>query len=168
MEAQAARRPGGPAVPVGRVLALVGAVVLVAAYAMPWLSVQVAPGQGITLSGLFLGRFLSGTDDLRRFMPGARGGAAEVQQLRALVLLFPACGALAGLVALATAFMARRLVANVVLALLGLVPLVALVVGLGQLPAGAGAELGLWVIGAGAAGVLLGAVLDAGLARARA
>src|SRR5258708_6403388 len=82
-----ARPVSGPAMPLGRVIALIGAMALLAAYAMPWFSVSVGNGQGITLSGLFLGRFLAGADDLRRFMPGARGGPAEVQQLRLLVLL---------------------------------------------------------------------------------
>ena len=150
----------GPAVPVGRVVALVGALALLAAYAMPWLAVPVGNGQGITLSGLFLGRFLAGADDLRRFMPGARGGPAEVQQLRALVLLFPAAGVLAALLAAATAFTARRALWNAALVVVGLVPLAALSVGLAQLPPGAGPELGLWVIAAGAAGVVVGGVLD--------
>ena len=53
------------------------------------------------------------------------------------------------------------------LVLVGLVPLVALVVGLGRLPPGARPELGLWAIGAGAAAVLLGAALDLALGERR-
>src|SRR5687768_11096157 len=93
--------------PIGRVLALVGGLALVSAYAMPWFGVSVN-GQGIVLSGQFLGRFLSTTTDLRRVMPGAAGGPDEVRMLLGLVYFFPACGALAALVAAGTAWLARR------------------------------------------------------------
>ena len=145
--------------PLGRVVALVGGVVLLSAYAMPWFGVSVG-GQGVLLSGQFLGRFLSGTNDLSRVLPGAAGGPTEVRLLLGLVYLFPACGLLAALVAGATAPRARRARWNAVLLLAGLVPMAALGVGLGQLPPGASPELGLWVIGAGALAILFGALLD--------
>lgn len=145
--------------PVGRVMALVGGLALVAAYAMAWFGVSVN-GQGVVLSGQFLGRFLSTTTDLRRVMPGAAGGPDEVRMLLALVYFFPACGALAAAVALATAWGARRRSWNVLLGLLGLLPLGALAVGLSQLPAGATPETGLWVIGVGGLAVVVGALLD--------
>jgi hypothetical protein len=154
------------AMPVGRVASLVGAVLLIAAYAMPWFAVD-AGGNSITLSGQFLGRFLASTNDLRRFMPGAAGGPAEVAQLRALVLLFPAAGGLALLTSLATAWWRRRTPADALLVILGTVPLAALAVGLGQLPAGARPEIGLWVIGGGAMLVVLGALTDWVLDRLR-
>jgi hypothetical protein len=145
--------------PLGRVVALVGGLALLAAYAMPWFAVSVS-GQGVLLSGQFLGRFLSGTNDLSRVMPGAAGGPTEVRLLLGLVYLFPACGALAALVAAATALRARRGRWNAVLLVVGAVPLAALAIGLGRLPPGASPELGLWVIGVGALAVLLGAALD--------
>src|SRR5688572_17350077 len=134
--------------PLGRVVALIGALALVAAYAMPWFGVSVQ-GQGVVLSGQFLGRFLSSTTDLRRVMPGAAGGPDEVRMLLALVYFFPACGALATLVAAGTAWVARRRWWDVLLLVLGVLPLVALTIGLSQLPPGAAPETGLWVIGVG-------------------
>ena len=145
--------------PIGRVLALVGGLAMVAAYAMPWFSISMG-GQGISLSGLFLGRFLASTNDLSRMMPGARGGPEEVARLRTLVLLFPIAGGVAALLALSTAFATRRRLADLLLAIVGVVPLLAVVGGLSQLPPGAAPELGLWVIGAGAVAVILGALLD--------
>jgi len=139
----------------GRVIALIGGLTLVAAYAMPWFAVSMS-GQGIVLSGQFLGRFLSGATDLRQFMPGAAGGPNEVRMLLMLVYLFPAAGLLAALLAL----LPWRRPVDATLILVGVVPLVALVIGLGRLPPGARPELGLWAIGAGAAAVLLGAALD--------
>ena len=152
------------AMPLGRTIALIGGLALVAAYAMPWFGISMQ-GQGVTLSGQFLGRFLSSTNDLRRFMPGATGGPQEVQMLRALVYLFPACGALAALLAAATAPLRRRGIANALIVVLGLVPLIALVGGLSQLPPGSVIETGLYTIGAGAIAILVGAVLDVALAR---
>lgn len=146
--------------PLGRVVSLVGGVLLVAAYAMPWFGVDAGGGQIVTLSGLFLGRFLSSATDLRRFMPGAAGGPGEVAQLRALVYLFPAFGGLAVLASLLTAWWWRRRAVDALIVLLGTVPLAALAVGLGQLPAGARPEIGLWAIGGGAFLVILGALLD--------
>ena len=141
--------------PIARVLALVGGLALVAAYAMPWFGVSVN-GQGIVLSGQFLGRFLSGATDLRQFMPGAAGGPNEVRLLLGLVYLFPAVGLLCALLAL----LPWRRPVDLALLALGLVPLLALAVGLGQLPPGARPELGLWTIGGGGAAVLVGAALD--------
>ncbi|HEY3111269.1 MAG TPA: hypothetical protein VGL23_21110 [Chloroflexota bacterium] len=150
------RRCGsGWSMPVARVLALIGGLALVAAYAMPWFGVSMG-GQGIVLSGQFLGRFLSGATDLRQFMPGAAGGPAEVRMLLLLVYLFP----VAGLIAAALALLPWRRPVDGALVLLGLVPLVALAVGLGRLPPGARPELGLWAIGVGAAAVLVGGLLD--------
>jgi hypothetical protein len=145
--------------PLGRVVALIGALALVAAYAMPWFGVSVQ-GQGVVLSGQFLGRFLSSTTDLRRVMPGAAGGPDEVRMLLSLVYFFPACGALATLVAVGTAWVARRGWWDALLLVLGLLPLVALAVGLSQLPPGAAPETGLFVIGIGGAAVVVGAALD--------
>jgi hypothetical protein len=145
--------------PLGRVVALIGALALVAAYAMPWFGVSVQ-GQGVVLSGQFLGRFLSSTTDLRRVMPGAAGGPDEVRMLLALVYFFPACGALAALVAAGTAFLARRRWWDALLLALGVLPLIALTVGVSQLPPGAAPETGLWVIGVGGAAVVAGAALD--------
>jgi hypothetical protein len=145
--------------PLGRVIALIGGLALVSAYAMPWFGVSVN-GQGVVLSGQFLGRFLSTTPDLRRVMPGAAGGPEEVRMLLALVYFFPACGALAALVAAATAWLSRRRAWNVLLILLGVLPLAALAVGLSRLPPGASPETGLWVIGIGGLAVVLGSIVD--------
>jgi hypothetical protein len=147
-------------VPLGRALALIGGLALVAAYFMPWLGVQVG-NQGIILSGDFLGRFLGSNSDLRRFIPGSSGEPSEAQLLRALVYLFPASGALAALLAiLGTLRPGLGGLLNLALALVGLVPLVALVLAVPRLPAGATQELGLRVIGAGCIAVLIGAALD--------
>lgn len=143
-----------------------GALAIVAAYAMPWLGVRVG-NQGVVLSGMFLGGFLAGARDLRQFMPGASGDPNEAAMLRALVLFFPASGAVAALFALATAGRTGAALTSVLLCLLGALPLAALVVGLGQLPPGTSPELGLWTIGGGAAAVILGGAIDAGLARVR-
>jgi hypothetical protein len=146
--------------PLGRALALIGGLALVAAYFMPWLGVQVG-NQGVILSGDFLGRFLGSNSDLRRFIPGSSGDPTEAQLLRALVYIFPASGALAALLAiLGTLRPGLRWPVNVALALVGLVPLVALVLAVSRLPVGATQELGLRVIGAGCIAVLIGAGLD--------
>src|SRR5690349_2886308 len=86
--------------PLGRVLALVGGLAAVAAYFMPWLGFSMQ-GQGVTLSGEFLGRFLAGASpaELARVMPGLRGDPSEVLGLRALVLFFPLAGALVAVLA---------------------------------------------------------------------
>jgi hypothetical protein len=145
--------------PIGRVLALVGALAIVAAYAMPWFSISMGQ-QSISLSGQFLGRFLGSTQDLSRVMPGARGGPEEVAMLRSLVMLFPTSGAVATLLAVVTAFRPQRRLADILLTVVGVVPLVAVIGGLSQLPPGAAPELGLWVIGGGAAAVVVGGLLD--------
>lgn len=147
--------------PLGRVLALIGGLTLVGAYFMPWFGTQ-----GLILTGHYLDQLLAGTSDLRRFLPGAAGGETEVRLLRALVLLFPSCGALATLLTVAAQLrpaFGRRL--GPPLVLVGLVPLVALLGGLTRLPPGATLEIGLWLIGAGGAAVLVGLALDARLAR---
>lgn len=133
-------------------LGLVGALGLVAAYWMPWFGTQ-----GLLLSGAFLNEFLSSTPDLRRVMPGATGGPQEAQQLRALVLLFPATGTLGAIVALAAGLTpGRNRFWGLLLAVIGGVPLIALLVGLGRLPPGSTFEAGLWTIGLGAACMCVG------------
>ena len=149
--------------PLGRVVALIGGLALVAAYFMPWFGTQ-----GIVLTGAFLGQFLGSTNALRRFLPGSSGGQAEVQLLRALVYLFPASGALAALLTiLGTLRLSLRALSNVLLAIAGLVPLIALILGLSRLPPGASREVGLWLIGAGAIAIVIGAALDTVLAKSR-
>ena len=146
---------------VGRVLALVGGLAIVAAFFMPWFEVQ-----RLIMTGQFLNDFLAGTTDLRQFLPGFTSGPGQVAQLRALVLLFPVCGALATLMAVlgATLPRARRPI-DAVLVLAGLVALAALAAGLTQLPAGARVHVGLWLIGAGGAAILLGVALERVLTR---
>src|SRR5260370_19992355 len=123
-----------------RVLALVGGVLLVSAFFMPWFS-----SQGLLLSGQFLHLFLSNPGDLRRYLPGSSGSPAEAQLLRALVDLFPACGAVAFLAALAGAFV-WRLSMNILMGLAGAIPLIGWAIGITRLPPGANPEIGLWVI----------------------
>ncbi len=123
---------------------------------MPWFS-----SQGLLLSGQFLHQFLSNPGDLRRFLPGSSGSAGEAQLLRALVDLFPACGAVAFVAALAGGLRhGWRRATNVVLGLAGGVPLVGWAVGITRLPPGANPEIGLWVIACASIGVLLGLALD--------
>ena len=137
-------------------LALVGGLGLVGAFFMPWFGTQ-----GLLLSGAFLNEFLSGTTDLRRLVPGASGNPGEAQLLRGLVDLFPACGALGALLALVAGLRRRSAPAwGVVLAVLGGVPLAALIVGLGRLPPGSSLEVGLWTIGLGGACLCLGGLLE--------
>lgn len=153
--------------PLGRVLTLVGALAAPAAYFMPWLGFQLQ-GQGVTLSGEFLGRFLAGASpsELARVMPGLRGDPGELLGLRALVLFFPIAGALTAGLALLPAFRpSTRAWADVLAALLGFVLLVAVVLGIGLLPAAATPQIGLGLIGASAIGILLGLALDTALRR---
>jgi hypothetical protein len=139
-----------------RVLALLGGALLVAAFFMPWFS-----SQGLLLSGQFLHQFLSNPGDLRRFLPGSSGSASEAQLLRALVDLFPACGTVAFLAALAGGLWRRwRMAMNVLLALAGAIPLVGWAGGITRLPPGANPEIGLWVIAGASIAVLLGLALD--------
>jgi hypothetical protein len=80
-----------------------------------------------------------------------------VQALGALVDLFPECGALAAAASLVGGLVpAGRGLANVVLGLSGLVPLAGWGAGITRLPAGANAEIGLWLIAVGALAVLAG------------
>jgi len=153
----------GPSLPLGAVLALVGGLALVAAFWMPWFGTNVG-GQGILLSGDVLGRILSSTDDLRRFMPGSSGSAWEARGLRTLVYAFPVLGAAAAVLALASGLVRRRwlLVAIVVV---GVVPLVALLVGMTRLPPGSTREVGLWLIGAGSVAVASGPIFAVLLGR---
>ena len=150
-----ARRPG-LSLPLGRVISLIGGLALVAAYFMPWFGTQ-----GLILTGDFLTRFLGNTVDLRRFLPGASGGPVEVLALRGLVYLFPACGVLAALLTIVagTRPAAGRAI-GLGLAASGLVPLLALGIGVTRLPAGSSLEVGLGLIGAGSLAVLLGLGLE--------
>jgi hypothetical protein len=145
--------------PTGLVVALIGALALAAAYFMPWFGVRVG-NQGVVLSGEFLGRFLAGNADLRQFLPGVTD-PTEGQRLRLLVYFFPAAGALAAVLALlgmGRASLGRWL--DLLLALCGLLPLIALLASLSRLPPGASPEKGLWLMGLGAIAILLGAGLD--------
>jgi len=148
---------GAGCLPLGRALSLIGGLALVAAYFMPWFGTQ-----GIVLTGAFLGQFLGGAGDLRRVLPGSSGGQAEVQLLRALVSLFPSSGALTVLAAaLGAARPSLRRPVNLVLAIGGLIPLLALVLGVSRLPPNASFEVGLWLIGAGAIAILIGVAMEA-------
>src|ERR1700736_4189088 len=118
-----------PCLSLPRVLALLGGVLLASAFFMPWFS-----SQGLLLSGQFLHQFLSNPGDLRRFLPGSSGTAAEAQLLRALVDLFPACGVAASTAALIGGLIDTwRRTTNVVLAMSGVVPLVGWAVGITRL-----------------------------------
>src|SRR5713101_4437840 len=119
LDIAARAHPAYPCLSLPRVLALVGGALLVAAFFMPWFS-----SQGLLLSGQFLHQFLSNPGDLRRFLPGSSGSPAEAQLLRALVDLFPACGAVAFLAAITGGlWRSWRLATNIVLALVGAIPL---------------------------------------------
>src|SRR5437764_14237137 len=149
-------RSGVPSLPVGTVLALVGGVGLVTAYWMPWFS-----SQGLLLSGSFLARFLGSPAGVQRFMPTLAGNPSELQLLRALVYLFPTCGVIAIVLALLHGVWARwRRFPGILLTIVGLVPLIALAVGLSRLPPGATTEIGLWQLGVGAAAILAGPMLN--------
>jgi hypothetical protein len=149
-----------PSLPLGTVLALVGGLALVAAFWMPWLGIQVGTQRGL-LSGNVLGGLLSGTSDLRQFVPGSSGNPLEAQALRALVYLFPACGALAAILALLEGWLVRRRSLTALLVMAGLVPLIGLVGGLGFLPPTSSREIGLWLIGAGSIAIVLGPLVNA-------
>jgi hypothetical protein len=139
-----------------RVVALIGGCGLVGAFFMPWFSTQ-----NLLLSGQFLHQFLANPGDLRRFLPGSSGDPAEAQLLRGLVDLFPACGAVAILTTLAGGLQNRwRLPLNAVLGLSGGVPFIAWAVGIGRLPVGAAAEVGLWLIALSSAAVLIGLLIE--------
>jgi hypothetical protein len=151
---------GVPSMSIGTVVSLVGGLALLTAYFMPWFAVQ-----NLLLSGSFLARFLANPSDVARFLPGV-GGPAEVQLLRALVYLFPASGWVAvALAILRAAWTGRPAWLSVVLVLSGVVPLAAVLVGLGRLPPDATLEVGLWQIGIGSVAILLGPWLDVRLAR---
>jgi hypothetical protein len=137
------------------VVALAGGLALVGAYFMPWFA-----SQGLLLSGQFLNDFLAAASptDLQRFVPGT--GASEARLLRLLVDLFPACGALAVLVCLLVTLWVNHVLLGVLLALSGLVPLLAWAVGISRLPPGSTAEIGLWLIAAGSIAILVGATFE--------
>ena len=151
---------GMPSLSLPRVLALVGGLGLIAAFFMPWFSAQ-----NLLLSGQFLHQFLGNPGDLRRFLPGSSGSPAEAQMLRALVDLFPVCGAVATLATLIGGLTPWRWAANLVLALAGVIPLVGWAGGITRLPPGANAEVGLWLIAASSVAVLAGLSLDLALGR---
>ena len=153
-----------PGLPFGTVLALVGGLALVAAFWMPWLGIQVG-AQGALLSGNVLGRLLSGTTDLRQFIPGNSGSPLEAQALRALIYLFPVCGVLAIALALLEGWLGVRRVLSALLVVAGLVPLTGLLGGLAFLPPNASREIGLWLIGVGSIAVALGPLVNVLLAR---
>jgi hypothetical protein len=153
-----------PGLALGTVLALVGGLALVAAFWMPWLGIQVG-AQGALLSGDVLGRLLSGTTDLRQLVPGSSGNPLEARALRALVYLFPTCGALAAALALLEGWLDRRRVLTASLVVVGLVPLTGLLIGLTRLPPNSSREVGLWMIGIGSMAIVLGPLLNALLAR---
>jgi hypothetical protein len=139
-----------------RVLALVGGLAIVAAFFMPWFG-----SQGLLLSGQFLHTFLgtASQNDLRRFLPSS--SPTEVLLLRMLVDLFPICGMIAALASLLGGLSgsARRL-ANGVMGVFGLVPLLAWAIGVSRLPAGATPEVGLALIALGSLAVLIGLAID--------
>ncbi len=152
----AATRTAYPCLSLPLVLALVGGVLLVSAFFMPWFS-----SQGLLLSGQFLDQFLSNPGDLRRFLPGSSGSPAEAQLLRRLVDLFPGCGIVACVAALAGGLIhGWRRLTNVVLGLSGVIPLVGWAIGITRLPPGASPEVGLYVIACASAAVLVGLALD--------
>jgi hypothetical protein len=153
-----------PGLPAGTVLSLVGGLALIAAFWMPWLGIQVGT-QGALLSGDVLGRLLSGTSDLRQFIPGSSGNPLEAQALRALIYLFPTAGVLAVLLALLEGGIGRRRPLTIALVVVGLVPLIGLLVGLTRLPPNASREIGLWLNGLGSLAVVLGPLVNALLAR---
>jgi hypothetical protein len=161
------REPGAhtiPSLPLGTVLAVVGGLALVTTFWMPWIGIQVGT-QGALLSGDVLGRLLGGTADLRQFVPGSTGDPMEARLLRALVFLFPVCGALAAGLALLEGWLGRRRWLAVLVVIVGVVPLAGLLIGLTRLPPTASREIGLWLIGVGSAAVVLGPILNALLAR---
>lgn len=152
-----------PSLPVGTVLSLIGGLALVVAFWMPWLGIQFG-AQGALLSGEVLGRLLSGTSDLRQFIPGSSGNPLEAQALRALIYLFPTAGVLAALLALVEGGLGRQRWLTVLIVIVGLVPLIGLIGGLGFLPPNASRELGLWVNGLGSAATVLGPIVNGVLA----
>jgi hypothetical protein len=139
-----------------RVLALAGGLGLVGAFFMPWFS-----SQNLLLSGQFLHEFLGNPGDLSRFLPGSSGSPAEAPLLRALVDLFPACGALAvGATLLGGLAKDWQRPANVVLGVSGVLPLVGWAAGISRLPAGSSPQIGLWLIFCGSVAVLIGLAVD--------
>jgi hypothetical protein len=139
------------------VLALVGGLALIAAFFMPWFA-----SQGLLLSGQFLNDFLGSAtvSDLQRFMPGT--STSQAQLLHGLVLLFPACGALAAGTCLLLSLTSCRIgmPLAVLLFATGFVPLAAWLIGITRLPAGATLQIGLWLIAGAAVAVVIGAVLE--------
>jgi hypothetical protein len=134
----------------------VGGLALVAAFFMPWFA-----SQGLLLSGQFLHNFLSSANpaELRRFLPSST--PSEVILLRALVDLFAVCGAVAAAASVSGGLAPRtRPIANLLLGLSGLVPLIAWAIGISQLPPGSSPEIGLWLIVSGALAILIGLAFE--------
>src|SRR5579859_55179 len=135
-----------------RVLALAGGLGLVGAFFMPWFSTQ-----NLLLSGQFLHEFLANPGDLSRFLAGSSGSPAEAPLLRALVDLFPVCGAVAvGATLVGGLVHGWRRPANVVLGVSGLLPLVGWAAGISRLPVGSSPQIGLWLIFGGSLAMLIG------------
>ena len=144
----------GPAVPLSRVVALVGGFALISAFFMPWFA-----SQGLLLSGQFLNDFLASASlaDLQRFVPGT--SPAEAQLLRLLVDLFPAFGGLA--VALCVLLSLRHhAVLKITLGVCGIIPLAAWAIGITRLPPGSPPQIGLWFIACGSLSIVAGAALE--------
>ena len=81
--------------------------------------------------------------------------------MRSLVDLFPACGAVAFVAALAGGLRRGwRRVTNVLLGLSGVIPLVGWAIGITRLPPGASPEVGLGLIASASVAVLIGLALD--------
>ena len=86
--------------------------------------------------------------------------------LRALVDLFPTCGAIASAAALVGGLAPGwQRPANMVLGISGALPLIGWALGITRLPPGANPEVGLWVIALGAAAVLGGLALELAMLR---
>lgn len=121
---------------------------------MPWFSTQ-----GLLLSGQFLDNFLARPADLGRFLPGV--SVDEARALKVLVDAFPVCGAGIAISALVGG-LARPLArgADAVLALAAVVPFVGWALGVGRLPPGSVAEIGLWLMPLGSVAAAFGLVLE--------
>ena len=151
----------GPCLPLTRVIALIGAVELISAFLMPWFV-----SQGLLLSGQFLNDFLSSASpaDLQRLVPGTSPTQAQLPRL--LVNLFPACGLLGAVLSILLAVV-PHVALKLLLALSGIVPLVAWAIGVTSLPPGSTPQIGLWLIASGSLAVLLGALLEFAATRPR-
>jgi hypothetical protein len=139
----------------GRVLALVGGLGLLAAYWMPWIGNQ----QG-AMAGSNLATVLARTTDLSRLVPGFNISPEETQLLKLVIGAVPTVGALVALLAASGLQVRFGLVVNTLLGLAGVVMLLALMFGSQRLPPGALPQIGLNVIGWASVATVLGAILD--------